>query len=141
MFNGMMKQKKINYLMLSALFLLQTLTLPIALPELALCVAEDHVRLEMQNLPADCKHDGQSRSALKHTDHMDDCADVAMFQHVRQFRINPIRISGLFIRSFLFRMLRKVTVPFLYFPFKTIFPPIPCNMLCTALSFSYDRIQ
>jgi len=69
--------------MLSALFLLQTLTLPIALPELALCVAEDHVRLEMQNLPADCKHDGQSRSALKHTDHMDDCADVPMFQHVR----------------------------------------------------------
>lgn len=81
-----MKIRNISHLVVSVLFLLQTLTLPVSLPELVLCVAEDHVRLEMKNLPADCDHDNSGETVLKtlkSTFHTDRCNDVPLFQHVR----------------------------------------------------------
>ncbi len=78
--------KKLFYIVFSALFLLQTLTLPISVPELVLCVAEDHVQLEMKNTPSECTHDDLSSSTfdvLKQHYHTDNCADVPLFQHAQ----------------------------------------------------------
>jgi len=85
--SGLMKLKKISYIVLNALFVLQTLTLPMSIPELVLCVAEDHVRLEMKTVRTDFTHAEQAAtalSALRHTYHNNDCVDIPLFQHVQQ---------------------------------------------------------
>ena len=76
--------KKIGYLSLSVLFALQAFTLSLSLPELVLCVAEDHVRLELQTMPESCQHGNDLQTtlfSLKHAFHTDDCVDVSLFLH------------------------------------------------------------
>ncbi len=84
--SGIMIRNKVYYVILSGLFLLQTLTLPVSVPELVLCVAEDHVQLEIKRLSADCAHDTPETAiftALQHNYHSDDCNDIPLFQHTQ----------------------------------------------------------
>ncbi len=78
--------KKLFYIVFSALFLLQTLTLPISVPELVLCVAEDHVQLEIKDVSNECTHSTMpdiALNSLRQNYHADKCADVPLFQHVQ----------------------------------------------------------
>ncbi len=78
--------RKINYLLLGGLFLVQTFALPISVPELVLCVADDHVRLELKNVSDDCGHEefwNRSLNVWQHDFHADNCIDVPLYQHVK----------------------------------------------------------
>jgi len=109
-----MKTKKFGYLILSSLFLVQTLTLSVSFPQLVLCVAEDHVRFEMKNLPTNCEHDPQTSgalSALQQTYHTDNCADVSLFQHVKHIIARNHRIHRVAVYAVLLTVPYKPQAP------------------------------
>lgn len=90
-----MNARKIGHILLSGIFLLQVLAMAVSLPELVLCVAEDHVRLEVQNDPATCSHsttETLSISVLQQNYHQDRCNDIPLFQHSQQVHLQKQRL-------------------------------------------------
>ena len=82
--------KKINYNLLTFVFLLQTLFVPISVAGGVLCLSESHVAIEF-NRPADTCHD-ESLSLVKilkqnHQFHQDFCQDIPLLQHEKNLLI------------------------------------------------------
>ena len=90
-----MNARKIGHILLSFTFLIQVLAMAVSLPELVLCVAEDHVRLEVQNDPKTCSHfstETLSISVLQQNYHQDQCSDISLFQHSQQMHLQKQRL-------------------------------------------------
>ncbi len=108
--------KKIGYLSLSILFALQAFTLSLSLPDLVLCVADDHVQLELQTTPQVCSHNASTSSevlSLKHAFHSDTCIDVPLFLHnqhvISKKQVLYFNISVAYVSNNLSEAFRTIT--------------------------------
>jgi len=116
--------KKFFNIVFSALFLLQTFTLPISVPKLVLCVSQDHVQLEIKGTSAECTHSAipdVAFSRLQHNYHGDNCADVPLFRHVQHVLSgnHPVR----FFQTYSIVLASKTNIqPLIILPHSNNFP-------------------
>ena len=82
--------KKINYNLLTFVFLLQTLFVPISVAGGVLCFSETHVAIEFNKSPATCHDESLSLEKilkLNHQFHQDICQDIPLLQHEKNLLI------------------------------------------------------
>ena len=82
--------KRFGKILLSFLFFLQTLVIPLSVAGGVLCISESHIAIEFRQATNDCHNDTISSKNFKiETEyHQDGCADIPLIQHKKNLTEN-----------------------------------------------------
>lgn len=92
--------KKLSFSLISFIFLVQTLILPVSLAGGVLCVSESHIAFEFHQSIDDCHHETMVLNNLlknNHEYHQDFCRDIPLLQHEKNLHVKQIKIVKSFI--------------------------------------------